>query len=303
MSTSQDLAAALTGITSRLDKIDQGLKENATKEDVTRVQETLTRLDDQVAKNKEDVAWLIRTKQDDTKHLEQKIGECVRDEIGKLRMEGSCNQRVEDIKKLEEADYNDARQSMRMWPIPDGDETVKKATRDFMCNILDIPRLSVARIRINFVRRVSGARRSKIEKEVLVRFADTGDRDTVQSYAPNLARHGGKAGVRFEIPNHLRHIFRLLDAHGGELKKRHPSLKRSIKFDDAARSFVLDVKIAEDEAWTRIDPRMAEESRRLRDANGRQAVIGRASPGGKAGRRVLMLPSPGKENRTAFGQG
>ena len=299
MANCQDLAAALTGITARLDKIDKGLKVNATKEDVTKVQTTLTQLHQQMNNNKENIEWIMQARRDDAKKVEHRIEECVREEIGKLSTERPRGNRMDEILKVEEMEYNEARRSTRMWPIPDGDESVEKSVRDFMCSALQMPRLEVARIQLEFARRVSGARRSKINDEVLVKFRDTGDRDAVQSYAPNLANMAGKAGIRLEVPTHLRRVFRLLESHGGELKKAHPSVKRAIKFDDASRSLVLDVKINEGEGWMRVDPEMAEESKRIRGKTPNSSSL-RACPGGKARRRVLMLPSPGKENVAGF---
>ena len=172
-----------------------------------------------------------------------------------------------------------------------GDETAEKEARDFMVNVLEVPRITVARIRIDFVRRISGTRRSKVKDEVLVRFADAQDRDAVQSYATNLSKHIGKAGIRLDVPAHLRHVFRLLESHSAELKNRYPNAKRAIKFDDAARSLTLDVKIDEEEGWTRIDPETAERSRKARGHTGRLDAA-RALPGGKAGRRAMMLSPP-----------
>ena len=56
---------------------------------------------------------------------------------------------------------------------------------------------------------------------------------------------------------------------------------------------VLDVKLDQDEQWFRIDEAMAEAARSRRSKDHFDS-IGRASPGGKAGRRALMLPSPSK---------
>ena len=106
----------------------------------------------------------------------------------------------------------------------------------------------------------------------------------------------GKAGVRLEIPTHLRQTFRLLDSHGSEIKKRHPAAKRSIKFDDSSSSLVLDVKISEEENWIRVDPRAADEARKSRGYAG--SSTGKATPGGKAGRRALLLPSPTNEGNS-----
>ena len=40
----------------------------------------------------------------------------------------------------------------------------------------------------------------KVQKEVLVRFDNSQIRDTIHSYAPNLATAEGKAGLRLDIP-------------------------------------------------------------------------------------------------------
>lgn len=122
---------------------------------------------------------------------------------------------------------------------------------------------------------------------------DADDRDVVQSYAPNLAKQEGRAVVRLDIPAHLRHTFRLLDSHGAELKKRRPTTKRSIKFEDATRSLVLDVRINEEEGWCRIDPAMTKEARFRREKSLNHT--GQATPGGKAGRRALTMPSQGSD--------
>ena len=200
MATNQDLAAALSGITNRLDKIDEGLRSNASKEDVTQVQNALSGLRAQVSSNKENIEWLMRNKDEDSRRQRESLIKDVRGEVEKKLNEFSaspwqCGSEVREVLKLEEVEYNHARRSMRMWPVPEGDETAEKAARDFMTNVLEVPRITVSRIRIEFVRRVSATRRSRMEDEVLVRFMDVGDRDAVQSYAPNLAKWAGKAGI------------------------------------------------------------------------------------------------------------
>ena len=304
MTTNQDLAAALTRINSRLDKIDEGLRGNATKHDVTLVQNALAGIRGQVTSNKENIEWLIKCREEDSKKQQECIVKGVQEEMDRRAETGSVlwtgDSNVRDQQRHEDSEYDNARRSMRMWPVPEGDETAEKAARDFMTNVLDIPRIAVSRIRIEFVRRVSATRRSKIGEEVLVRFEDVGDRDVVQSYASNLAKHVAKAGIRLEIPTHLRQTFRILDIHSAELKRRHPTAKRSIKFEDASRGLVLDVKVSEEDGWIRVDPETAKKAGRERGLGGGSS-IGRATPGGKAGRRALLLPSP--EERTAFSQG
>ena len=88
------------------------------------------------------------------------------------------------------------------------------------------------------------------------------------SYARSLAQHGGKAGIRLEIPQHLRTAFRLLETHGNAVKAAiGQSMKRSIRFDDVERSLVLSIKLSEHDPWITIDVRQATEARRLKHDN------------------------------------
>ena len=59
MSAGQDLVNALTGIIARLDKIDQGLKENASKLDVNKMQTTLANIMNQMNSNSGKIEWLM----------------------------------------------------------------------------------------------------------------------------------------------------------------------------------------------------------------------------------------------------
>ena len=63
----------------------------------------------------------------------------------------------------------------------------------------------------------------------------------------------------------------------------------------------MDVRLTAADNWERITVEDAQRSRRERESNG----IGRANPGGKAGRKALMLPSPGvafrRENSSGSG--
>ena len=99
---------------------------------------------------------------------------------------------------------------MKMWPIAAEEERLDEACRIFMKDILEIPSDTVEDLEIISIRKVRQARRSKIDKEVLVKFRTVEERDVVQSYATNLAKQDGKPGVRMEIPSHLRQAFRIL---------------------------------------------------------------------------------------------
>lgn len=299
MSTEASLAAALQSINKRLDKIDEGLKENASKNDWENMRKEITgqmqkntariqRLEDGRDQERDEIRHVVRQAVEEI--IDQTIDAKISDQITRNTYDDLNG--AETVRKRENVEYYEARRSLRMWPVPDGDETAEKAARDYMLNVLQVPRMTIARMAIDFVRRVSGARRSKIEDEVLVRFTEMSDRDVIKSYSSNLSKHIGKAGIRLEVPTHLRHVFRLLETHAAELRKCHPGTKWSIKFDDIEMSLALDVKVSEVDGWMRITPEAARKSRAQRGSVDVQA--GRATPGGRAGRRALMLPSPGK---------
>ena len=65
MASNQDLTAALVAITSKLDKIDNGLKDNTTRDDVTKVQTSFTKINAQLITNTNNIAWLMRSREED----------------------------------------------------------------------------------------------------------------------------------------------------------------------------------------------------------------------------------------------
>ena len=88
-------------------------------------------------------------------------------------------------------------------------------------------------------------RGGKTRYEVCVRFADVETRDTVRSAAHNLAGMSD-TGMRLEIPEHLRQSLRALEKVSFNLKKKNPSMKWNVKFDDGVMDLVLDVKLDDD---------------------------------------------------------
>ena len=76
--------------------------------------------------------------------------------------------------------------------------------RKFFSSKLAIPAEVVKGLEVESISRVAQARRSRIRGEVVVVFVNPDSRDIAQSYASNLAAHKGEAGLRMELPNHLR---------------------------------------------------------------------------------------------------
>lgn len=143
-----------------------------------------------------------------------------------------------------------SRRTVRLWPIGETGG-LDKGVKQFMRDILKMPAEIVESLVFEEVKRMPQTRRSKIQGEILVRLATSQQRDVVQSYASNLAAVQGRAGMRLDIPDFLRGLFRLFEEHAANLKTRYSQIRRAVRFDDVERSLYMDIKIEEDE-WQRI---------------------------------------------------
>lgn len=144
-----------------------------------------------------------------------------------------------------------ARRSMLTWPVDLANEA-GNGVRKFMENILEIPPLTTKSLNIERIDKLEQGRRSKIVNEVRVLFASSRERDIVQSFAANLAKSGGRAGIQMELPEHLRGLFKIFEAHSANLRRKFPGLKRSIKYDDSTQSLCMDVRLPERTKWHKI---------------------------------------------------
>ena len=183
------------------------------------------------------------------------------------------------------ADYSDrywsARRSLRVWPVPgNNDDDIRVNTGDFIHDKLKVHEDALQKSDVVSVRRVlRGARQSdrrhrrqahpqQVWEEVLVVFQSVEIRDMVWSHSFNLAGFvdsEGKptAGVRLEIPDALRNVFRDLQWYGHHLRSLHgPGLKRQVKFNDNLRTLYMDVKLPSDDSWLFVDHQMAKENRK-----------------------------------------
>ena len=147
-----------------------------------------------------------------------------------------------------EAKYLLARRTMLLWPV-DLTAEAGNAVRKFLEIVLEIPTTTVKSLNIESVDKLEQGRRSKIKNEIRVVFSTSRERDLVQSFAANLAKVQGQAGIRMELPEHLKGLFKLFEAHGANLRQRFPGLKRSIKYDDSTLSLCMDVKLPDRAKW------------------------------------------------------
>ena len=129
-------------------------------------------------------------------------------------------------------------------------------------------------------------------------FSSSRERDLVQSFAANLANHNGKAGIRMELPEHLRGLFKLFKAHGAELRRKYPGLKRAIKYDDASQSLCMDVKMPDKNKWHKIgEVEMRDIARRFAASTGRKSRRDQDEQDEEDRRRILGLEED-EEDRT-----
>ena len=123
-------------------------------------------------------------------------------------------------------------------------------------------------------------------------------RDIVYSHARNLSKHSGTAGIQLEIPQHLRPEFKLLESHGNMIRTMiGPSVKRSIRFDNADCTLILNMRLATDKPWITVTVAQAREAKRLRSQTAtamvRSAYPNHAPPPMSSQQgRALGLPPP-----------
>lgn len=159
--------------------------------------------------------------------------------------------------------YLVARKSLRLWPMR---EANKHSLDTYLTSYLAIAQSEIDDLGEVVISRTKNPGRG-VTDECLVRFSTIQDRDFVQSKAPKLARSTGKAGMRLEIPDHIHWVFKLLEKESWSISKRWPGAKRNIRFDDATRSFFLDVKVV-DGQWERIYPAQVQKAMTARKEEG-----------------------------------
>lgn len=106
--------------------------------------------------------------------------------------------------------------------------------------------------------------------EVQILFTTTDVRDTVIGSSSKLA---GKvdstgrptAGIRIEIPPHLKAAFNVLNHFGQQLRTRHGiGTCRHVKFDDMDRSLYLNIRLPGEDGWSRVDLEFARRGMKIR---------------------------------------
>ena len=121
--------------------------------------------------------------------------------------------------------------------------------------------------------RVPYGPKSKIQREMVVRFLSVEARDLVKGSARNLASLGQDYGVRHELPDFLKTAMKDLQSLSYELKQKFTEARRNVRFDDDNMDLVLDFTTGEGEPWKRISSKQARARRRLGSGAGSERVI------------------------------
>ena len=106
--------------------------------------------------------------------------------------------------------------------------------------------------------------RNKNPSEYIVTFETKQIRDAIKAKAANLANFREAAGMRLEVPDHLQRDFQVLMSLSFDLKKKHPGLKRNIKFDEEDMGLFMDMKLDNDKDWKRVRPSNARKAIKTR---------------------------------------
>ena len=138
-----------------------------------------------------------------------------------------------------------ARRSLRLWPIKDGSkEALENYLKDRLRLEEEFVREELGEVVLAKVREPKS--KTKNKDEYVVIFENKQIRDTIKAAAYNLANHRNDAGMRLDVPDHLQKDFHTLMNLSFDLKKKHPELKRNVKFDEEDGGLFMDLKLNKD---------------------------------------------------------
>ena len=152
------------------------------------------------------------------------------------------------LSDVKEERYLLARKSLHVWPL---ERASPDALRQFAKNYLDMTDEEFASYEIISITKCRHLPQARIQSEYSVQFASINERDLFRSYAPRLQRHQRSAGMRLALPDFLVSPFKTLEHEAFRIVQRRPGTKRNLRFDDANRAIVLDVKLP-GASWVRI---------------------------------------------------
>ena len=153
---------------------------------------------------------------------------------------------------MERRFYDDARRSLRIWPIKGKENSEIRENVEVFCSeaLLLSGNLGIVK-----VERARSSPRGRAFLEVIVEFEDPFARDRVFACGPQLAGFRDDegrptCGLRLQIPQHLMGQFRTLESFAFVHRSRHKGeVRKHIKFDDANACLYIQIKHRKDDDW------------------------------------------------------
>ena len=124
-----------------------------------------------------------------------------------------------------------------MWPVRD-----EESLSDFITDKLKMDKTFLDEMGQVKVRTVRDPR-SKLKDEAMVTFESKQVRDAVKAKASGLANYREEAGIRLHIPDYLQKYFKLLMNLAYDLKQKHRTLRRNVKFDEEEMNLFMDIQM------------------------------------------------------------
>ena len=239
---------AIKVVSTSVAAMETRMKTFSTKADIDGLVEQIKDVKERVHVNSHNIERLFELRKTDHDNILKKVEQIVDTKV--TSHNGQPGGSSEKLRAEHELQFLLSRRSIRVWPVSEVND-LEMSVRALMKRYLKIPAHIADGLDIEETKRVIQPRRSKISKEVLVRFSSSQSRDVAQSYAANLADFTGTAGLRLDVPDYLRGLFRKFESHGAALRSKYGAVKRSIRFDDENRSLFMDVKL-ENTQWHRL---------------------------------------------------
>ena len=272
------LLEAINGIKTSVAAMENQLRTVPTKNDLGAIVSEIRGVRETVIRNKDRIDTLFDLRKEDQRLFNKKVERIV-------ESQGSSKGAARSSDN--EQNFLKSRRSVRLWPVNGTDQTLEKNTRGFLRDTLKMPESMVESLRFEKIQPASQARRSKIQGEVILQLRTSQERDSIQSYASNLAAVQGQAGIRLDIPDFLRGIFRQFEMHAADLKAQYGSVKRAIRFDDVEQSLYMDVKLDSTD-WHRITAKDMSRIHKMKKKTPSNSSTGSRTE--EERRKIFMLP-------------
>ena len=241
---------AIKGVSASITAMEARMKTFSTKADLNNMVEQIKEVKERVLVNSMNIEKLFDLRKDDQENLHKHVEELIDTKLSSGGAPPDRTGSIDRLKAEQEIQYLMCRRSVRIWPVSEVND-LEMSVRAFLKRYLKLPASVADSLEVEMAKRQEQPRRSKIHKEVLVRCKTAATRDIVQSYAANLAEAGGSAGLRLEVPDFLRGLFRKFESHGAALREAYGTVKRAIRFNNEHMSLSMDVKL-ESTQWHNI---------------------------------------------------